>query len=248
MSNSRTKTFWLALGVHVLTGSGALCALFSLLAIFDGDARLSLLWLLIALVVDGIDGPMARRLKVREEVPFIDGVILDLIVDFLTYVFVPVVFIWHFDLFPKGLELVLFVGIFYSSLYLFCFTEMKESDNFFNGFPAAWNLVLIVWFILGTSPLLNAVMTVIFCILTFVPIKSVHPIRVDRFHQINLAMVVGWVGLSAVLVALRHEGEDGGPLVFTLLWGVSTVYFVVISLWRTVKGRDAWKRAARGEE
>lgn len=243
MSARLTKEVVQAAGVHALTASGALCALYSLQAIFAERPKVALLWLVLALVIDGVDGPLARRYDVKTHMPFIDGELLDLIVDFLTYVFVPVVFIWHFDLFPQAWEFILFAGILMSSLYLFTYTHMKESDNFFNGFPSAWNLVLFGWFILDTGPVFNAALTVFLCVLTFVPIKSVHPIRVDRFYRINVAMVTGWVGLTALLIAWKGEPHALHALLM-ILWGLATFYFPGISLWRTIKGREAWKKAS----
>lgn len=218
--------------VHLFTASGALVALLSLQAIYQDSAEEALLWLLVALVVDGVDGPLARKFNVKELLPQIDGVMLDLIVDFLTYVLVPVMFMWQFELLPAVLELPLLAAILISSLYLFVYTDMKGDDNFFNGFPSAWNLVLIVWFILGTPSFFNAICTVVLCVLTFVPMKSVHPIRVERFHGLNILLVGLWIVLSAVLIIFSADVQ----IILKGLWAVIVFYFVGLSFWRTLIG------------
>jgi phosphatidylcholine synthase len=232
MKFEMSKATGLAGLVHLLTASGALCALFALEAIFQSNAKTALLWLLLALIIDGVDGPLARTFKVSEAMPQIDGEMLDLIVDFLNYVFVPVVFVWHFEMFPVAAQNWLFVGILFSSLYLFVYTDMKGQDNYFNGFPAAWNLVLIIWFIIGTSPLVNAATTIILCVLTFVPIKSVHPVRVARLNGLNVALVTLWILLSGVLVVTIGETQ----VLLTTVWSAATLYFVGFSFWRTLMG------------
>lgn len=218
--------------VHLFTASGVFVALLSLQAIFHENARAALLWLLVALVMDGIDGPLARRFNVKEQLPQIDGVMLDLIVDFLTYVLVPVMFMWQFELLPKPLEGLLLGAVLLSSLYLFVHSDMKAEDNYFNGFPSAWNLVLFFWVILGTSPTFNALSTVVLCVLTFVPIKTIHPVRVKRFNALNVILVSLWIVLSALLFILSAEAHFALKGVWTLI----TVYFIGFSFWRTLVG------------
>lgn len=218
--------------VHLLTASGVLVALASLQAIYRGDARAALLWLLVALVIDGVDGPMARKFKVKEHMPQIDGVMLDLIVDFLSYVLVPVMFIWQFELFPAALAWPLLGAILLSSLYLFAYRDMKSDDNYFNGFPAAWNLVLIIWVILDTPTWFNGLSTVVLSILTFVPIKSVHPVRVERFNALNVPLVAAWIILSGLLIILVPDA----PIALSGIWILITLWFIGFSWWRTLVG------------
>lgn len=218
--------------VHLFTASGALVALFSLQAIYLEHARAALLWLLLAFVMDGLDGPLARRFEVRKHLPQIDGTMLDLIVDFLTYVLVPVIFMWQFELLPQALEVVMLGAILLSSLYLFVHSDMKTEDNFFNGFPSAWNLVLFFWVIVGTSQTFNAVSTLVLCVLTFIPIKTVHPVRVKRLHLLNVILISVWILLSAQLLTLSAESNA----VLTGAWAFISAYFVGFSFWRTLFG------------
>mgnify|MGYP000492180331 CR=1 FL=1 len=161
-----------------------------------------------------------------------DGLTLDLIVDFLTYVLVPVMFMWQFALLPGPLEGLLFGAILLSSLYLFACSNMKSEDNYFNGFPSAWNLVLFFWVILGTSQAFNVLSTIVLCVLTFVPIKTVHPVRVKRFNALNVLLVSLWIVLCALLFVLSEEAH----FALTSLWTLITVYFIGFSFWRTLVG------------
>ena len=138
--------------VHLLTASGALLALLALWAIEEENWRLALLWLLAALAVDGIDGTLARAMRVKDLLPRVDGATLDLVVDYLTYVFVPTMLIWRAGLVPPALALLLAAGILISALYVFARTDMKTQDGYFRGFPALWNVVALYLFVLQLDP------------------------------------------------------------------------------------------------
>ncbi len=140
-----------AWAIHALTASGAVLAFFSFLAVEAGNYRLALWWLAAALVVDGVDGPLARWAGIANRMPAIDGATLDLVVDYLTYVFVPAVLIYRAGLLPEGWSAVGVAAILLSSLYTFARTDMKTSDNFFRGFPAVWNVVAFYLFFLEAA-------------------------------------------------------------------------------------------------
>ena len=220
--------------VHLLTASGAVIAFLALLAVVEGDGREALLWLCLALVVDGVDGPLARRVGICEAVPDFDGAALDLIVDFLTYVFVPCLFLWRFGMLPGALALPLCALVLLSSLHLFAKTGMKTEDNHFEGFPAVWNGVVLVLFLLGTGPAMNAALVAALVALTFAPVKAVHPFRVVRGRRLTVAATLAWGGSAAALLWL-HPGRPGWLLALFLAAGG---YLVAVSLWRTVAGRQ----------
>ena len=146
---AQTLLAWL---VHMFTASGAILALLALLAVEDGEWGLALMWLLVALVVDGVDGSLARWARVSERAARVDGDTLDLVIDYLTYVFVPTLFMWRAGLIPEALAPWLAAGILLSSLYLFARTDMKTEDGYFRGFPALWNLVAFYLFVLQPGP------------------------------------------------------------------------------------------------
>ena len=219
--------------VHALTASGAFLGLLSMLAIIRGDAHGALLWLGVALAVDGLDGPMARRLRIRDIIPKVDGAVLDLVVDYLTYVLVPAIFIYWFALLPSywGLDLAGAGFILVTSLYCFANIEMKTSDNYFVGFPAIWNVVALYMWVLDSPPVANAIVVAALGVLTFVPVKFVHPIRVRDNRRITYGATILWTACSLGLVLLDRQAP-------WLLWpwlGASA-WLAFTSLRRTFMG------------
>ncbi|TNE41010.1 MAG: phosphatidylcholine/phosphatidylserine synthase [Alphaproteobacteria bacterium] len=221
-----------AWAVHGLTASGVLFGAMALLAVTQGNARFALILLMIGLVIDGLDGPLARRVKVSEVLPNFDGSTLDLIVDYINYVFVPAAFLYRFEMLPPGF--VFFGGalILLSSLYLFCNRNLKSRDLFFVGFPAIWNLIVLYMFILGLPPLINAVLVGLFSFLTFTPIKAVHPLRVEMLRPVTMALTFAWLVESFVLLWAWPADVP----VLIALWVVTGFYFVGVSAWRTLVG------------
>ena len=190
-----------AWAVHAFTASGAVLAFLAWRAVQEGDFRLALLWLGIALVVDGIDGTLARLARVKERAPGIDGTVLDLVVDYLTYVFVPALMIYRAGLIAPPFDSIAVAAILLSSLYTFARTDMKTDDNFFRGFPALWNLVVFYLFLLRPSSAASAIVVAVFAILTFAPIHFVHPVRV-RAYQPGLAVMTALWGIGSLALLL----------------------------------------------
>jgi phosphatidylcholine synthase len=189
-----------AWGVHLFTASGAVLALLALDAVIRNAFHDALLWLLVALAVDGVDGTLARRLRVAERVPRIDGAALDLVVDYLTYVLVPVLIMWRGEFLPSPLTLPLASLILLSSLYVFVRRDMKTDDGYFRGFPALWNVVALYFVLLPPAELTASVVVVVLIVLTFAPIHVVHPFRTADDPIAALAAVVIWLVATAVLV------------------------------------------------
>ncbi len=187
----RVAAAWL---VHLFTASGVVIALLALEATARGEWRLALLWLLAALAVDGVDGTLARWARVKEHVPRIDGEAFDLIVDYLNYVFVPAVFIVRAELVPAALALPLAAAILLSSVYVFVRRDMKTPDNYFRGFPALWNVVALYLFVAQPGAVAGAVAVTVLAILSFAPIRFVHPFRVSDFQP--------WLRIVALLWAI----------------------------------------------
>ncbi|MFM8681535.1 MAG: CDP-alcohol phosphatidyltransferase family protein, partial [Alphaproteobacteria bacterium] len=191
--------------VHALTASGAFLGLLSMLEIVRGDARGALLWLGVALAVDGLDGPMARRLRIRDVIPKVDGAVLDLVVDYLTYVLVPAIFIYWFSLLPPDWSLAGAGFILVTSLYCFANIDMKTTDNYFVGFPAIWNVVALYMWVLDSPPAINAFVVLALGVLTFVPVKFVHPIRVRDGRDVTYASMLVWTTCALGLVLMAPE-------------------------------------------
>jgi phosphatidylcholine synthase len=189
-----------AWAVHAFTATSALFALLALDAVLGEDWRLALLWLLCALAVDGVDGTLARAVKVKERTPAFDGAALDLIVDYLTYVFVPTLFIWRAGLVPEAWALPLAALIQYSALYHFARSDMKTEDNYFRGFPALWNLVAFYLWVAGASPVAGAAVVAALALSSFTSVTFVHPFRVRDYGAALPVIAVLWALATAALL------------------------------------------------
>ena len=186
--------------VHVLTASGVVWALLALDAVERGDEFVALAWLGVALLVDGIDGTLARAFKVRERLPNVDGDALDLVVDYLTYVFVPAMMIWRGGYLPVTLASALTGAILLSSLYAFARRDMKTDDGYFRGFPALWNVVAFYFYALEPSQGLAAAAVVLLAIMTFAPAHVVHPFRVKDYGASLPIVAIAWAAVTAPLL------------------------------------------------
>ena len=223
--------------VHVFTASGAFAGFLSLQAIFSDNVFLAFLWLSVAFFIDGIDGTLARRYKVADNLPDIDGAILDNIVDYLNYVFIPAFMVYWFDLVPSQFSLFVVALILIVSCYTFTNTKLKTEDLFFRGFPAVWNIVVFYLFVLDTSQLTNLLAILFFSVMTFVPLKYLHPFRVKEKKALNLFMTAVW-GLCCALLLIDLR-EEISPLsvyrnLYFWLWIVLNLYFIYVSLDRSV--------------
>ncbi|PKQ02659.1 MAG: phosphatidylcholine synthase [Alphaproteobacteria bacterium HGW-Alphaproteobacteria-12] len=231
---ARVAAAW---AVHAFTASGVVTALLAIAALIAGDLRLALLWLGAALIIDGFDGPMARKVRVSEYAPRFDGAILDHVIDYLTYAVIPALLIYRFALVPDGWGIPAAAYIMTTSLYCFGNREMKTDDNYFSGFPATWNLVVLYFYIVGSGPWLNLAIIAGLGILTFVPLKFIHPFRVATLRPLTLAVTALWAGSVFWLVAGGTAGvlpQNAAPLAF---WAfiVSSLYFLGLCAWRSAR-------------
>jgi phosphatidylcholine synthase len=185
-------------GVHLLTASGAALGLLALLAAVERRWTLMFLYFGIALIVDAIDGALARRLAVARVLPRWSGDVLDLVVDILTYVFVPAYAIVAGGLLPEPIAIPLGLLIVVTATLYFADTRMKSVDNYFLGFPAVWNAVAFYLFLLRPDPWWAALTVAVFAAMTFVPIAFVHPFRVRRLRVLNAGLLAAWAALAAV--------------------------------------------------
>lgn len=215
-----------AFSVHVLTAAGAAVALFALLAATHGDWPLMFLWLGVALVIDAIDGPLARALNVAEVLPNWAGDTLDLVVDYTTYVFVPAYAVAAGHLMPDALAIPSATAIAVTGTLYFANRQMKTSDNFFRGFPAIWNLVAFYLLLLRPAPAVAAGTIALFAVLTFVPIRFIHPFRVRRLRTVTVALLTLWAALALAAVKQGLAPE----LWITVGLGAVGCYFVGIGL------------------
>jgi phosphatidylcholine synthase len=215
-----------AFSVHVLTAAGAALALVALLAAVRGAWEVMFLCLGLALIVDGVDGTIARALKVTELLPRWSGDVLDLVVDFVTYVFVPAYAIAAGGLLPPWLGAPAGIVIVMTGAIYFADRRMKTADNYFRGFPTLWNVVAFYLFVLKPTPWLAAGLVALLAVLTFMPFKFLHPFRVARLRIVSMGAVILWSLLAAY--ALVRSLEPGAWVAGGLV--VLALYFLGVGL------------------
>ncbi|CAM5387377.1 Phosphatidylcholine synthase OS=Afipia felis OX=1035 GN=pcs PE=3 SV=1 [Afipia felis] len=197
-----------AFAIHLLTASGAALALLALLEAVREHWSMMFVWLGAALAIDGVDGPLARRLDVADALPDWSGDTLDLVVDFLTYVFVPAyAIVASHLLLPLAAPLV-GIGIVMSGALYFADRRMKTGDNHFRGFPALWNAAAFYLLLLKPPPALATAVLAVFVVLTFVPFHTLHPLRTVRWRPLTLALI----GIGAVLAIYAIVADFDVPV------------------------------------
>jgi phosphatidylcholine synthase len=221
-----------AFSVHVFTALGAGVALIAMLEAVREHWAVMFAWLGVALLIDAIDGPIARRLDVVRVQPNWSGEVLDLVVDFITYVFVPAYAITASGLLMPLAAPLLGIGIVVTSALYFADRRMKADDNHFRGFPALWNAAAFYLFLLHWPPVLSTLGVAVLIVLTFIPFHVVHPVRVVRLRWLTLTLIV--VGAMLVIYALVMDFDVGLPV---------TVALCAIALY--VVGSDAMIRLAK---
>jgi phosphatidylcholine synthase len=214
--------------VHVFTACGAALALLALIFATGGQWAAMFLCLGLALVVDGIDGPLARTFKVHEVLPRWSGETLDQVVDFVSYVFVPAYAIAGSGTMPPELALPAGLVVVITGALYFADRKMKTDDNYFRGFPAVWNLAAFYLILLEPPAWAAAGMVAALAVLTFVPVRFVHPLRVRHFRVLNLALMVAWAALALLAVM---QNLEPGPYVTWPLAAIA-VYFLLAGLLR----------------
>ncbi|MGX9357042.1 CDP-alcohol phosphatidyltransferase family protein [Roseobacteraceae bacterium S113] len=181
-----------ALSIHWLTATGAVFAMLAMLAAVEAKWSIMFLWLVVAFAVDGIDGPLARKYDVKTNAARFDGVLLDLIIDYLTYVFIPAFALFASGLLPGWTGWVAIIVITFTSALYFADTGMKTKDNSFSGFPGCWNMVVIVLFALHPNFWVILAIVALFAVAMFFPLKFIHPVRTVRWRWLSLPMIFAW--------------------------------------------------------
>ncbi|OZB19490.1 MAG: phosphatidylcholine synthase [Rhodobacterales bacterium 34-62-10] len=181
-----------ALAVHLFTATGAVFAMLAMLAAVDGEWDLMFLWLVVAFAVDGIDGPLARKYNVKKHAAEFDGVLLDLIIDYLTYVFIPAFALFKSGLLPGWTGWFAIIVITFASAMYFADTRMKTKDNSFSGFPGCWNMLVLVLFALKPDFWVILILVSVLAAGMFIPLKFIHPVRTKRWRNISLPMALAW--------------------------------------------------------
>lgn len=219
-----------AFAVHIFTACGAALALLAII-LATGEHWAGMFFFLgMALIIDGIDGPLAREFKVAEVLPRWSGETLDLIVDFTAYVFVPAYAIAASGQLPNALAIPAGIVVVISGALYLADRQMKTADNYFRGFPALWNLAAFYLYLLEPPPWLAAAAVVVLAALSFAPIKFVHPLRMRHMRVINIALLVVWTVLAALAII---SNLSPGPYVIWPLVAIAVYFFAAGLLRRT---------------
>ena len=221
-SRANRAAAWL---VHLYTGSGALAAFFGTLAVLDGRYRDAFLWMALATLVDSTDGLFARAADVKRVLPRFDGARLDDIVDYLTFVFVPVLLLHHSGALPEGWGLAVASMVLLSSAYGFASADAKTSDHFFTGFPSYWNIVALYLHAAALPPSVNAVVLLVLSLLVFVRIGYIYPSRTPVLRLLTIALGCVWA-LMMIAVIWMLPGRSMPLLVTSLFF---PIYYIVLS-------------------
>ena len=211
------------LSVHLFTASGAVFAMLSMLAAANHQWSLMFLWLVVAFAVDGIDGPLARKFNVKNYASRFDGVLLDLIIDYLTYVFIPAFALFQSGLLPGWTGWVTIIIITFASAMYFCDGNMKTKDNSFHGFPGCWNMVALVMFAIQPNFWIILSLVTTLAIAMFLPLKFIHPVRTERWRHASLPITLLWISFAGWSAWVDFSSD---PII---LWGLTITSLYLIS-------------------
>tara|TARA_B100001079_G_scaffold24979_1_gene19173 strand:- start:1504 stop:2196 length:693 start_codon:yes stop_codon:yes gene_type:complete len=222
-----------ALFVHLLTATGAVFAMLSMLAAANHQWSLMFLWLVVAFAVDGIDGPLARRFDVKKYAPRFDGVLLDLIIDYLTYVFIPAFALFQSGLLPGWTGWVTIIVITFASAMYFCDGNMKTKDKSFHGFPGCWNMVALVMFAIQPNFWIILTVVIVLAIAMFLPLKFVHPVRTNRWRFISLPITLLWIAFAGWSAWVDFSANP------VILWGLTgtSLYLIIAGLLQQISSK-----------
>jgi phosphatidylcholine synthase len=194
-----------AFSVHILTASGSFLAFLGVVAAAEKDFVAMFWWLGLALFVDGIDGPIARKVRVKEVLPNWSGDTLDNIIDYVTYVLLPAFALYQSEMIGKPWSFMAAGAIVVSSAIYYADTGMKTEEYFFSGFPVVWNMVIFTLFVIDAGETTASIIVLLSVILTFLPINFLHPVRVKRLRTVNLAIFLAWAGLGIYALLLNFN-------------------------------------------
>ena len=212
--------------VHLYTASGAVLGFLAARDIFLYRYREAFLWLGVAIFVDATDGVLARAARTSERIPWFSGQDLDNVVDYVTYVFVPVLFVWRSQLVPEAWAAGVCAAMLLSSAYGFSRTDAKTADHFFTGFPSYWNIVVFYLLLGGADPIVNAVILITLAVLVFVPIRYVYPSRTPRLRSLTVGLGACWA--MAMFAMVWQMPGVPRPLFWASL--VFPLYYCALSL------------------
>ena len=219
--------------VHLLTGSGIIMSFFSIISILNEEKLLTFLFLIIALFIDVIDGNLARKYNVKKFSPNVDGKMLDSIVDYTNYVFIPCIIIYKFNYVPEQFEIILPILLLSISLFSFSYQKIMTKDYLYLGFPSIWNVIVIYLTILNLEVLYNLLIFLCLILLKLIPIKVIHPMRFKNHNKKNSVIILVLIIISFFLLlnSLNINILGRLKLFFEITWYVLNLYLIVFVIW-----------------
>ena len=222
--------------VHLLTGFGIVAGFFALIAVMNNNQKEAFLWLGLAFLLDSIDGTLARKFNVKKNLPNIDGKMLDSIIDFFNYVIIPSIMIYWFRYVPDQFILLIPAILIFISIFSYVNLNILTNDNYYNGFPAIWNVIVLYFYIFGTSQNINLIFLILLILLKFSPLKCIHPLRVKKFKSLSIFFAFIWFIMSIFLVVIKDLNVNPVyELFFMFLWVISNIYFISVSIFKTLR-------------
>jgi len=232
MNNQNRLRTTLAWGVHIFTASGAAWGLLAIIAIQNQQWRLAMVWMVLAIIVDGFDGWLARLADVKTYAPGIDGALLDNLLDYLNYVIVPGLFLYEAELLPSPFAIPAILLIAITSAFQFTQTDAKTEDHYFTGFPSYWNVMAIYMLVWRMDSWVNLAVVIALNLLIFVPIKYVYPTRTSRLQRLTMFMTLAWATIGVIGL---YQYPYVQPWV---LWGT----WVYIAYYLSLSQLPRWKK------
>ena len=215
--------------VHFLTGSGIIFSFLALVSVIEGYKLQTFMFLGVALIIDVIDGTLARKYKIDVIFPNIDGKTLDTIIDYINYILIPCIMLYKFNYLPQNFSLIIPIVILCISLYSYINIKLIDASFSYLGFPSIWNIILLYLEILSFNKWINLLIIIFFVFLKFVPFKVLHPMRFPKLKKTNIILLFGTIFTSLVLLINKLEFEFMNNLYiyFLILWLVLNSYFIV---------------------
>lgn len=219
--------------VHFLTGSGIIFSFLALVSVIEGYKLQTFMFLGVALIIDIIDGTLARRYKIDVIFPNIDGKTLDTIIDYINYILIPCIMLYKFNYLPQNFSLIIPIVILCISLYSYINIKLIDASFSYLGFPSIWNIILLYLEILSFNKWINLLIIIFFVFLKFVPFKVLHPMRFPKLKKTNITLLFGTIFTSLVLLInkLEYEFMNNLYIYFLILWLVLNSYFIIFVIY-----------------
>ena len=232
LKNKKDLDILRAWTVHLLTCSGLIAGFFAIICIFNNNLTSVFLFLGIALLIDAVDGTLARKLRVSFFVKNIDGKMLDSIIDFFNYIIIPSIMIFWFNIVPVSFAILIPLTILIISAISYSNLNLMTSENFYKGFPCIWNILLLYLYFFDFNQIANLILISLCIVLKFIPIKYLHPLRVKKLKIYSIIFMILWfVSSFKILTTSFYIIENNYDLLFLLIWVISNIYFISLTFY-----------------